>query len=192
MWNLLGLYIYLEGAQSKVWIMVQVELIILAHFYYESSACLDGIDVLVSLAATRVDSYVAEGDYALLARLVTGLSNFQRLRFILDVLVEHGCLQLLLQKKAVFDAAVETSVSIRAFCMAVLTALKHFNPYDHDALLLVLGLQHFLSCLTLDLTNLHDLDAGDAAEQNITKQKEIFLFLFLFGHKHTMLDKSCD
>lgn len=172
--------------------MVQVELIILAHFYYESSACLDGIDVLVSLAATRVDSYVAEGDYALLARLVTGLSNFQRLRFILDVLVEHGCLQLLLQKKAVFDAAVETSVSIRAFCMAVLTALKHFNPYDHDALLLVLGLQYFL-CLALDPTNLHDLGAGDAAEQNITKRnKEIFLFLFLFGHKHIVLDKSYD
>jgi hypothetical protein len=54
----------------------QVELIILAHFYFELSACLDGGDVLVSLAATHVDSYVAEGDFTSLARLLTSLNNF--------------------------------------------------------------------------------------------------------------------
>ncbi|KAG0619567.1 hypothetical protein M758_4G148600 [Ceratodon purpureus] len=116
----------------------EVELIILAHYYYETSACLDGIDVLVSLVSTRVDLYVAEGEFNLLARLVTGVSNFQRLRFILDVLIEHGCLQLLLQKKPFFDVAIEaSSVSVRGFCMAVLSALKRFNALDQDAFIQV-------------------------------------------------------
>lgn len=118
---------------------MQVELIILAHYYYEMSACLDGIDVLVSLVSTRVDLYVVEGEFALLARLVTGVSNFQRLRFILDVLIEHGCLHLLIQKKPFFDVEVEaSSVSVRGFCMAVLSALKRFNPLDQDAFIQVL------------------------------------------------------
>uniref|UniRef100_A9U2Z6 Predicted protein n=1 Tax=Physcomitrium patens TaxID=3218 RepID=A9U2Z6_PHYPA len=116
----------------------EVELIILAHHYYEISACLDGIDVLVSLVSARVDLYVMEGEFALLARLVTGISNFHRLRFILDVLIEHGSLQLLLQKKPFFDPAIETSpLSVRGFCMAVLSALKRFNVNDQDALIQV-------------------------------------------------------
>ncbi|XP_024371913.1 uncharacterized protein [Physcomitrium patens] len=116
----------------------EVELIILAHHYYELSACLDGIDVLVSLVSTRVDLYVVEGEFALIARLVTGVSNFHRLRFILDVLIEHGSLQLLLQKKPFFDPAIEASpLSVRGFCMAVLAALKRFNVNDQDALMQV-------------------------------------------------------
>ncbi|BBN07122.1 spatacsin [Marchantia polymorpha subsp. ruderalis] len=115
----------------------EVELIILAHQYYESSACLDGVDVLVALAATRVDSYVSEGDFSSLARLVTGISNFQSLRFILDLLIENGQLELLLKKRAVVDPALESSASVRGFRMAVLSALKHFNPLDQDAFAMV-------------------------------------------------------
>ncbi|KAL3688215.1 hypothetical protein R1sor_014524 [Riccia sorocarpa] len=115
----------------------EVELMILAHQYYESSACLDGVDVLVALAATRVESYVSEGDFSSLARLVTGISNFQALRFILDVLIENGQLKLLLQKRSVVDSALESSASVRGFRMAVLSALKLFNPYDLDAFAMV-------------------------------------------------------
>ncbi|KAG0478156.1 hypothetical protein HPP92_012875 [Vanilla planifolia] len=50
----------------------EVELLILSHHFYKSSACLDGVDVLVTLAANRVESYVSEGDFSCLARLVTG------------------------------------------------------------------------------------------------------------------------
>lgn len=119
--------------------MVQVELIILAHYYYEMSACLDGIDVLVSLVSNRVDLYVSEGELALLARLITGVSTFIRLRFILDVLIEQGQLQLLLNKKPFFDVSIEaSSANVRGFCMAILSALKRFNAHDQDALIQVL------------------------------------------------------
>jgi hypothetical protein len=51
----------------------------------------------------------------------------------------HGCLQLLLQKKPFFDVGIETSsVSVRGFCMAVLSALKRFNALDQDAFIQVL------------------------------------------------------
>ena len=41
----------------------EVELLILAHHFYQTFACLDGVDVLVALAATRVESYIAERDF---------------------------------------------------------------------------------------------------------------------------------
>ena len=41
----------------------KVELLILAHHFYQTFTCLDGVDVLVALAATRVESYIAERDF---------------------------------------------------------------------------------------------------------------------------------
>ncbi|KAI5076391.1 hypothetical protein GOP47_0008456 [Adiantum capillus-veneris] len=115
----------------------EVELLVRAHHFYMSSACLDGIDVLLALAATRVESYIAEGDFTSLARLVTGINNFQSLHFMLDILIENGQLELLLQKRAGVEAAMESSASVRGFRMAVLSTLKHFNPQDLDAFAMV-------------------------------------------------------
>lgn len=121
----------------------EVELLILSHHFYKSSACLDGVDVLVALAATRVDSYVSEGDFSCLARLMTGVGNFHALNFILGILIENGQLDLLLQKfSAAIDASSGTAAAnnakvIRGFRMAVLTSLKQFNPNDIDAFAMV-------------------------------------------------------
>ncbi|CAH9071176.1 unnamed protein product [Cuscuta epithymum] len=116
----------------------EVELLILSHHFYKSSACLDGVDVLVALAATRVEAYVSEGDFPCLARLITGVGNFHSLNFILGILIENGQLDLLLQK---FSNAVDTNAgtveAVRGFRMAVLTSLKQFNPNDLDAFAMV-------------------------------------------------------
>ncbi|XP_061345491.1 uncharacterized protein LOC133291257 isoform X4 [Gastrolobium bilobum] len=116
----------------------EVELLILSHHFYKSSACLDGVDVLVALAATRVDAYVLEGDFPCLARLITGVGNFHALNFILGILIENGQLDLLLQKySAAADTNTGTAEAVRGFRMAVLTSLKHFNPNDLDAFAMV-------------------------------------------------------
>ncbi|KAB2051998.1 hypothetical protein ES319_A12G090100v1 [Gossypium barbadense] len=116
----------------------EVELLILSHHFYKSSACLDGVDVLVALAATRVEAYVSEGDFACLARLITGVGNFHALNFILGILIENGQLDLLLQKySTAADTNTGTAEAVRGFRMAVLTSLKHFNPYDLDAFAMV-------------------------------------------------------
>ncbi|KAK9134405.1 hypothetical protein Syun_013735 [Stephania yunnanensis] len=115
----------------------EVELLILSHHFYKSSACLDGVDILVELAGNRVDSYVAEGDFSCLARLVTGVSNFHALNFILGMLIENGQLELLLQKYSAAEIATGSAEAVRGFRMAVLTALKKFNPYDFDAFAMV-------------------------------------------------------
>jgi len=116
----------------------QVELLILSHHFYKSSACLDGVDVLVALAATRVEAYVSEGDFPCLARLITGVGNFHALNFILGILIENGQLDLLLQKySAAADTNTGTAEAVRGFRMAVLTSLKHFNPKDLDAFAMV-------------------------------------------------------
>ncbi|XP_042376004.1 uncharacterized protein LOC121969811 isoform X2 [Zingiber officinale] len=115
----------------------EVELLILAHHFYKSSACLDGVDVLVTLAANRIESYVLEGDFTCLARLVTGVSNFYALNFILNILIENGQLALLLQKYSATEMATGTAAAVRGFRMAVLTSLKLFNPHDFDALAMV-------------------------------------------------------
>ncbi|CAH1417368.1 unnamed protein product [Lactuca virosa] len=116
----------------------EVELLILSHHFYKSSACLDGVDVLVALAATRVDAYVSEGDFACLARLITGVGNFHALNFILGILIENGQLELLLQKySAAADTHTGTAQAVRGFRMAVLTSLKQFNPKDLDSFAMV-------------------------------------------------------
>ncbi|GMH24506.1 hypothetical protein Nepgr_026349 [Nepenthes gracilis] len=116
----------------------EVELLILSHHFYKSSACLDGVDVLVALAATRVEAYVSEGDFSCLARLITGVGNFHALNFILGILIENGQLDLLLQKySAAVDVSTGTAEAVRGFRMAVLTSLKHFNPNDLDAFAMV-------------------------------------------------------
>ncbi|XP_028951098.2 uncharacterized protein [Malus domestica] len=116
----------------------EVELLILSHHFYKLSSCLDGVDVLVALAATRVEAYVSEGDFSCLARLITGVGNFHALNFILGILIENGQLDLLLQKySAAADASAGTAEAVRGFRMAVLTSLKHFNPNDLDAFAMV-------------------------------------------------------
>ncbi|KAM3708731.1 hypothetical protein ACJW31_02G119000 [Castanea mollissima] len=116
----------------------EVELLILSHHFYKSSACLDGVDVLVALAATRVEAYVSEGDFSCLARLITGVGNFHALNFILGILIENGQLDLLLQKySAAADTNSSTAEAVRGFRMAVLTSLKQFNPNDLDAFAMV-------------------------------------------------------
>ncbi|KAK9670568.1 hypothetical protein RND81_13G209900 [Saponaria officinalis] len=116
----------------------EVELLILSHHFYQSSACLDGVDVLVALAATRVEAYVSEGDFSCLARLITGVGNFHALNFILGILIENGQLDLLLQKySAAADANTGVAKAVRGFRMAVVTALKHFNPNDLDSFAMV-------------------------------------------------------
>ncbi|XAR73263.1 hypothetical protein NMG60_11007174 [Bertholletia excelsa] len=116
----------------------EVELLILSHHFYKLSACLDGVDVLVALAATRVEAYVSEGDFPCLARLITGVGNFHALNFILGILIENGQLDLLLQKfSAAADANTGTAEAVRGFRMAVLTTLKQFNPNDLDAFAVV-------------------------------------------------------
>ncbi|CAK9177527.1 unnamed protein product [Ilex paraguariensis] len=116
----------------------EVELLILSHHFYKSSACLDGVDVLVALAATRVDAYVSEGDFPCLARLITGVGNVHALNFILGILIENGQLDLLLQK---YSAAADTNTgpaeAVRGFRMSVLTSLKQFNPNDLYAFAMV-------------------------------------------------------
>jgi spatacsin len=113
-------------------------MLILAHHFYMSSACLDGIDVLVTFVANRVESYVLEDDFSSLARLVTGVTNFHSFSFILDILIENGQLELLLEKySAAAETATGSAAAVRGFRMTVLTSLKCYNPHDLDAFAMV-------------------------------------------------------
>lgn len=140
----------------------EVELLILSHHFYKSSTCLDGVDVLVALAATRVEAYVAEGDFSCLARLITGVGNFHALNFILNILIENGQLDLLLQKfSAAADANTGTAQAVRSFRMAVLTSLNLYNPNDHDAFAMVY--KHF--DMKHETATLLEARADQAAQQ---------------------------
>ncbi|XP_068653693.1 uncharacterized protein [Aristolochia californica] len=139
----------------------EVELLILSHHFYKSSACLDGVDVLVALAATRVESYVSEGDFSCLARLVTGVSNFHSLNFILGILIENGQLELLLHKYSAADRTPGSAEEVRGFRMAVLASLKHFNPHDLDALAMVYN--HF--DMKHEMASLLELRATQSTQQ---------------------------
>lgn len=117
-----------------------MDLLILAYQYYASSECLDGLDVLVGLTATRVDAYNAEADFASLTRLVIGLHSLPPMRFILDILVENGQLELLLQKAAwldVVDGDRASKCAVQGLHMGILSSLNHFSNFDLDAVAMV-------------------------------------------------------
>lgn len=98
-----------------------------------------------------METYVYEGDFACLARLITGVGNFHALNFILGILIENGQLDLLLQKySAAADTNTGTGEADRGFRMAVLTSLKHFNPSDLDAFAMVCICTHDFSDLILN------------------------------------------
>lgn len=110
----------------------EVELMILAHRFYEVSACLDGQDVLVALATSRVELYVAKKAFGCLARLLTGVTNFHTWRFVLDLLIENDQLDLLLRTYT--ESGLESAPSNRGFRLAVLSALKRFNAQNDETI----------------------------------------------------------
>lgn len=110
---------------------------------------MDGVDVLITLAANKVESYVLEGDFSCLARLITGASNFHALNFVLNILIENGQLELLLQKYSAADATTGAAAAVRGFRMVVLSSLKLFNPDDLDAFAMVCKQPCFIYLISL-------------------------------------------
>ncbi len=76
-----------------------MELIILAFDVYEAASCVDGHDVVTSLAAARADAFVALGDWVALARLALGLARCPALRFTFQLMLQHRQLELLLVQR---------------------------------------------------------------------------------------------
>jgi Spatacsin C-terminus len=74
-------------------------------------------------------------DFSSLARLVTGVIS--TLSFILDIVIENGQLELLLEN---YSAAAETATgsvaAVRGFRMTVFTSLKRYNPHGLMALII--------------------------------------------------------
>lgn len=92
---------------------------------------------------------MSEGDFACLARLITGIGNFQALHFILGILIENGQLDILLQKhSAVADEDSQNVGAVKGFRMSVLTSLKHINANDLDAFAMVSIYVRFQSCFS--------------------------------------------
>eukprot|EP00899_Mesostigma_viride_P014157 jgi/Mesvir1/22742/Mv14144-RA.1 len=77
---------------------VEVELILLASRYYVASGCLDGTDVVFTLAASRSEALVAGKQWRTLVRLAVALGGFRPLRFLFDELLRHGQLERLLMQ----------------------------------------------------------------------------------------------
>ena len=84
------------GMQSRdVPALCEVELIILAYRCYKVAACIDGSDVIVALASSRADAYLAAKEWKALARLGSGLVECRPLRLIIDLVVKNGHFELL-------------------------------------------------------------------------------------------------
>jgi spatacsin len=80
-------------------------------------------------------------DFSSLARLVTGVIS--TLSFILDIVIENGQLELLLEN---YSAAAETATgsvaAVRGFRMTVFTSLKRYNPHGLMALMILQFFMH--------------------------------------------------
>ena len=87
---------------------------------------------------------------------------------MLDIIIENGQLELLLQKYAVAGGATESTEAIRGFQMAICSALKHFNHDDLDAFAMVYN--HF--DMKHDMSDLLESYAQKALEQWLQHRDE--------------------
>eukprot|EP00898_Chlorokybus_atmophyticus_P005836 jgi/Chlat1/6253/Chrsp44S05856 len=131
------LRLVLEQKELPAW--CEVELIILAHRYYNQAACVDGVDVTMALAASRADAYISAGEFRPLARLGAGLADSRALRFVFHLLIQHEQLELLLSKQRPLAEVLAPDAigSMRQLHMATLRALRHCRPDDHDSISMV-------------------------------------------------------
>lgn len=78
---------------------------------------------------------LAEADLASLTSLLVGLRSLPAMRFILDIVVESGHLELLLQKLAwvdVVDADRASKRAVEGLRIGILSSLDHFSHFDID------------------------------------------------------------
>ncbi|GMH33206.1 hypothetical protein BSKO_01040 [Bryopsis sp. KO-2023] len=107
---------------------VEADILAIAYQCYERCEYVEGLDVLLELATSRVEEYASEEMYEALIKLITGLGKYENMQQPLDLLVKQNQLERLL------DAAGEGSRTSRAFRSAILSAVHRHRPNDAETL----------------------------------------------------------
>ncbi|GAQ85863.1 hypothetical protein KFL_002580120 [Klebsormidium nitens] len=120
------------GGKSDLPPACEAELLVLAHRFYSSSACFDGLDVLSALVSNRAAAYLAEDKAAPVARLLVGTGDFVRLRALADVLVRGGHLDMLLAKIASGGQQMPPAARHAARAVILSALALQRNEYSDD------------------------------------------------------------
>jgi uncharacterized protein YqeY len=97
-----ALVIYIMDNFNKISHHVEVELLIRAHFCFTLSHNVQGSTQVLQIIKDRVHEYVKHKEFRLLVRLVVGTKEYTNLQYILDILVEYDCFELILSTKKTF------------------------------------------------------------------------------------------
>ncbi|CAD7698787.1 unnamed protein product [Ostreobium quekettii] len=110
---------------------VEADILVLSHNFYRRCQYVEGIDVLLELAGSRIEVYASEKNYSALVKIILGLGLYEGFRKPLDLLVQHNQLELLLKECQL------TGDDARALRAAVLRSIDLHRPNDVLALDLV-------------------------------------------------------
>ena len=118
----------------------EVETIRLAYHFYRRAGTLEGVEVLLKLAQNLVPTYAAAREFGLIAKLLTALCVHRTIHFGIDLLVQQGQLDVLLETES--EAVRNFGAAGRTYLrMAIGQALRRCRP--DDAALRLRVLRHF-------------------------------------------------
>lgn len=97
--------------------MVEVELMIRAHYCYGLVNHMDGMDKIYKMIHERVPIYVDRGELTLLVRLLTGIQKYREMQYVFDVLVKYDMFELILRKAMDKEGQWELKLALRDYLL---------------------------------------------------------------------------
>ncbi|KAL4003977.1 malate synthase [Sarotherodon galilaeus] len=105
-----------------------VELLIVAHDCFSVTCNMEGIVRVLQAARHLSHTYLAPGGhYSLLVRLLTGISRYNEMTYVFDLLHQNHCFEMLLRKKVDTDRGQSSSLK-----SALLDYIKRCLPADSE------------------------------------------------------------
>ncbi|XP_068168365.1 spatacsin isoform X3 [Antennarius striatus] len=105
-----------------------VELLIVAHDCFSLICNMEGIVRVLQVARHLSHTYLAPGEhYSLMVRLLIGIHRYNEMTYIVDLLIQNHCFEILLRKKLVMERGQTSSLKA-----ALLDYIKRCLPADSE------------------------------------------------------------
>ena len=108
---------------------VEADILVQTYHCYEQVGYVEGLDVLLELATSRIHDFALHEKYEALVKVSVGICRFDGLSYALDIIVKNRKLDLLFQ-----DADSHSPVTISTLRCAILSSIYKHSPRDSEAL----------------------------------------------------------
>ena len=108
---------------------VEAKILVQSYRCYERMDCVEGLNVLLDLATSRVQDFAANEKYDAMVTLTVGICKFDGLSAALDIIVQNKKLDLLFQ-----DTNSHNPSTVSTLRSAILSSIYRHSPKDSQTL----------------------------------------------------------